>query len=485
MQNQTRLVFKQSIIYSIGNTLTKLSGVLLIPLYLKYISEDEFGVVTLFETIFQFILILSGWGAKGGFVRWYHEMNNKLEKKQLFFTTWVFNFGTSMFSILVVGVLLFIYKNVIFQYALTSSTLLYFLIGTLLRLMYDVPFYLLKLEQKATLQTAWTALNIILLLAFTFYFLEIKKMGIKGIYFAQMLAHLFTLLPMLPLIVRNMKPVFLKKVLKEMVLYGLPLAISNILTTILTLSDRHIINQYQNLGEVAGYGMAFKVANLVQMVIVASLLTSYSNYFFKTLNNKDSMAYFQKFIKLFVVLLTLGGLGIVLFSPEIIYLVSAGSDFFQATVYLVPVLIAGLIFSGLRQLFTLPLNKHKKTRVISMILIISAVINIAGNFILVPRFGKTGASVSTLVSQLFAMIWFVYAVKKIENISFSVPYNLLLLLIWGAICYAGLQFFYLPLLLGWLVKALFVLLFIAVLFIFGFINKDLLQVLRRMRVQKE
>lgn len=481
MQNQTSFVFKQSFIYSIGNTLTKLSGVILIPLYLKYIGEDEFGVVTLFETIFQFILILSGWGVKGGFTRWYHEMKNRQEKKQLFFTTWIFNFGTSFISVLLVGVLLFIFGGVVFQYELDSSTIMYFLTGTMLRLLYDVPFYLLKLEQKATLQTIWTTLNIFLLLGFTFYFLEFKQMGLKGIYQAQMLAHLFTFLPMLPLIIGNMKPLFLKKVLKEMIQYGLPLAISNILTTVLTLSDRHIINQYQNLGEVAGYGMAFKVANLVQMVIVASLLTSYSNYFFKTLNNKDSILFFQKFISLFVVVLTIGGMAIVLFSPEIIYLVSAGSDFFQGAVYLVPVLIAGLIFSGLRQLFTLPLNKHKKTRVISLILILSAIINIAGNFILVPHYGKTGASVSTLVSQLFALIWFVYAVKKIENIYFSVPSHLLLLVFWGALCYAGMQLYEVPLITAWLIKGLLILVFIVVLFGFGILKKDLLLVLQKMR----
>jgi O-antigen/teichoic acid export membrane protein len=226
--------------------------------------------------------------------------------------------------------------------------------------------------------------------------------------------------------------------------------------------------------------MAFKVANLVQMIIVASLLTSYSNYFFKTLNNKDSIPFFQKFVKLYIVLLTLGGLGIVLFSPEIIYVVSSGSDFFQAAVMLIPVLIAGLIFSGLRQLFTLPLNKHKKTRVISIILILSAVINITGNFILVPQYGKMGASVATLFSQLFALVWFGYAVKKIESISFSLTRHLFMMLFWAGICYAGMQFFYLPLLTGWLVKSLFLILFVAVLFAFGLIQKDIITVVQKM-----
>lgn len=485
MQNQTRFVFKQSFIYSIGNTITKLSGVILIPLYLNYINDDEFGVVTLFETIFQFILILSGWGVKGGFTRWYHEMKTRLEKKQLFFTAWSFNFFTSFISVLITGTAIYFFSDVIFQYSIESSTIFYFLSGTFFRLLYDVPFYQLKLEQKAVQQTVWTTLNIVLLLGFTFYFLEVREAGIKGIYQAQMLAHLITLLAMLPMMVANMKPLFLKGILKEMIQYGLPLAISNILTTVLTLSDRHIINQYQNLGEVAGYGMAFKVANLLQMVVVASLITSYSNYFFKTLHNSDSMAFFRKFTNLYIVLLTIGGLGIVLFSPEIVYVVSMGSEFFQASVFLVPILIAGLIFSGLRQLFTLPLNKHKKTRIISFILVLSAVINIAANFLLVPEYGKTGASVSTLFSQLFALLWFIYAVKKLENISFPAVKYLLLVVVWGAICYGAIQLQHLPLLTGWLVKGVVLILFIGVLFLFGFVNKEMFSVLQKLRGYKK
>lgn len=481
MQNQTRFVFKQSFIYSIGNTVTKLSGVILIPLYLNYINDDEFGVVTLFETIFQFILILSGWGVKGGFTRWYHEMKSHLEKKQLFFTAWSFNFFTSLISVLITGVALYFFSDEIFQYSIGTSTLFYFFSGTLFRLLYDVPFYQLKLEQKAVQQTIWTTLNIVLLLGFTFYFLEVKEAGIKGIYQAQMWAHLITMLAMLPMMVANMKPQFLKGILKEMIYYGLPLAISNILTTVLTLSDRHIINQYQNLGEVAGYGMAFKVANLLQMVVVASLITSYSNYFFKTFHNSDSMAFFRKFTNLYTVLLTFGGLGIVLFSPEIVYVVSMGSEFFQASVFLVPILIAGLIFSGLRQLFTLPLNKHKKTRLISIILVLSAVINIAANFLLVPEYGKTGASVSTLFSQLFALLWFIYAVKKLENISFPAVKYLLLVVVWGAVCYGAIQLQGLPLLTGWLVKGVVLILFIGVLFLFGFVNKEMFSVLQKLR----
>jgi O-antigen/teichoic acid export membrane protein len=472
MQSQTRFVFRQSAIYSVGNMLSKLSGVLLLPLYLKYISEEEFGIVALFETIFQFILILSGWGVRAGFSRWYHEFKSRLEKKQLFYTTYIFSFASSLLAVLVVCGLLFFYSDEIFRARVAPQILLYFGLSTFFRLLYDVPFYMLRIEQKAAQQTGWFSLNIFLVLAFSFIFLEFFDMGLEGIYLGQFLGHFFTFSPMIPLIWRNLAFSFRMDVLKKMLNYGLPLAISNILTTVLTLSDRHIINQFQNLGEVAGYSMAYKVSNLVQVVIVTSIMTGFTNYYFKTLHEKESSLFFQRITRYFIVIISLGGLGIVLFSPEIIYVVSMGSEFFQAAVVIVPVLMLGMIFSGLRQLFTLPLNKHKRTRRISIILVSSAVINLAGNFVLIPLIGKMGASLSTVFAQFFALVWVFIEVRKIEPLQFSLVSNILLLLVWSALAYGGMQVFHLPLLAGWGVKIVMVVFFVAVMFATGHISRE-------------
>ena len=472
MQNQTRFIFKQGFIYGIGNILVKLSGVILIPLYLKYINETEFGIVTLFETIFQFTLIFSGFGVKSGFMRWYHEKDDRSVQKSLFFTSWSFNFMTSFLSVGLIGSLILIFSKEIFHFNLSDRTIYYFIGATFCRLLLDLPFYLLKIEQRAAAQTGWLVLNIVLILGATYYFLGIRNMGLEGIYLAQFVANLLTFLSLVPLIINNSLPRFDSRLLKAILSFGFPLAISNVLTTVLTLSDRHIINQYQNLSEVAGYSMAFKVSNLIQMVVVASFITGYTSYYYKTLHEKDNKLFFQRILRYFIVLLAFGGLGIVLFSPEIIYIVSAGSYFFQSSVILVPVLIIGIMFSGLRQLFALPLNKHKQTRKISYVLVITAVVNVGGNFLLVPVLGKLGASLSTVVAQLISMVWFIHATRQLEGFSFAGGRNLILLLVWGLLVYAGVQAFALPLVPGWGIKVLLLLCFVGVMFLTGHINKD-------------
>ena len=95
MATQTQFILKQSVIYSFGNTLAKLSGVLLLPLYVVFTTTEEFGLLALFETIYQFILVLSGWGAKSGFSRFFYEMKDEAGRRSLFFTIFLFTVITS------------------------------------------------------------------------------------------------------------------------------------------------------------------------------------------------------------------------------------------------------------------------------------------------------------------------------------------------------------------------------------------------------
>ncbi len=472
MQSQARFVFKQGFIYGVGNIITKLSGVILLPLYHTFINENEFGVFTLFETFFQFILILSSWGVKGGFMRWYFEMKSQEEKQELFFTTWIFNFATSLLAVVVIGIVLVFFSFEIFKYEISYSTILYFLAGSFFRLLYDIPFHQMKLEQKAVQQTKWLTINIFLLLGFTYFFMGYKGMGLKGIYVAQFLSHLITFMALIPFSLKQMSFKFKRNYLSEMIHYGFPLAVSNILTTVLTLSNLHILNQYQNLGEVAGYSMAYRISNLVQMVVIASIITSYSNYFFKTLNEKDCMNFYSRFTRIFLLLVSLGGLVVILFSPEIMMVISAGSEFYNESVILIPVLIAGLIFSGWRQLLMLPLNKHKKTGIISLIMISSAVLNILISFALIPRFGKMGASISAVIAQFIAMLWFIVEVKKLEKVNLHIFKFAGLMVIWSILVITATQFLNLPNLMGWFINIICILAFIGFMFLFKILHQN-------------
>lgn len=469
MLNKLKQLFKDSFLYGIGNLITKASGLILLPLYAFYTSKAEIGLLTFYETAFTFLLVIGGWGAKGGFSRWYNEMKNEQERKSLFFTTYTFNVFTSFLGVVVIALLL-LHLNV-FESANRNEIVLWFSISSLSKLLFDVPFILLKLQQKAFKQIIYQSGNVGLTIVFTMYFLEYREMGFEGIFFAQMFANSITLLIVLPLIIKSCYVKFQIKVLGEMLNYGYPIAISNILTTVLVISDRYILEAYSSMETVGSFGVAFKVANLLQFLVLSSFITSYTYEYYRSMNQKDGSRFHLKTFTYFIFLMVLAGLGIVFFGKQIIYIIMAGKTEYYDALPVIPFFIIGLIFSGMRQVFALPLTKAKKTKWISIVMILSGVLNVGLNFLVIPSYGKEGAAVSTALTQLLAAICFLMLVNKVEKIIYEWKKISLVLVVGAVYC---LVHFIIPsfnFVVDVFIRIILIITFLIVLYVLGFFEQ--------------
>ncbi len=419
MATQTQFILKQSFIYGIGNSLAKLSGVLLLPLYIVFTTTEEFGLIALFETIYQFILVLSGWGAKSGFSRFYYTMKDEDGKRSLFFTIFLFTVITSFVAVLLCMGLLAVWSDEVFHYDVSHRVMVFFSISTLSRLLFDVPYILLRLQQKAGAQTSHQSGNILFTIALTFALLKFAGMGFEGIFLAQMIANMMTLFLIVPVIVRNSLPHIEWDVLKQSIHYGYPLAISNILTIALTLSDRHILNQYQSLDEVGSYSMAYKISSVIQMIVITSFITSYTFYFYKSLEEEGDNKVHVKIFRYFVLVISIIGFALVAFRREAVGIISVGRDTYASSLPLIPILITGLLFSGIRQIFILPLTKLKKTSLISVLAVGIAVVNITLNLLFIPKYGKLAASYTGTVAQIVGCVAFYFALRHFGEREYS------------------------------------------------------------------
>lgn len=417
MLNQIRSLFSQSIFYSLGNLFAKASGLIILPLYALYVSKEEIGLLALYETTYVFVLSAAGWGSKSGFARIYNEMPDEASKRSLFFTTYLFNLFSSLLAISAAAIILFNLE--LFQLDDYKRVIFLFCASSFFKLLYDVPVILLRLQQRAAKQVAYQIANVILTVLLTIYALKVKKMGFVGVFYVQMIANGTTLFIMLPLILKNCTLRIQTKALGEMIHYGYPLALSNILTLVLTISDRYILEAFYSLETVGSFSIAVKVANLLQFLVISSFYTSYYYQYYKTISVNDDAKYHEKIFTYFVLLIISTGLIISLFGKEIIFVIMAGKTEYFDAIPVIPLLILGLMFSAMRQVFVLPITKAKQTRLISMVLIISGILNLGLNFVFIPYFGQMGAAFTTAFSQLFAAIWFLIKVYSIDKVRYE------------------------------------------------------------------
>jgi O-antigen/teichoic acid export membrane protein len=100
MLEKIKLTAKNSAIYGLGNLFAKLVGLVLLPIYTRQFSIEEYGVIGMLEITSQMLVAFFGMNLYTAFFRWYWDKEYIDKQKSIYFTT---SFFILLLSILLIG----------------------------------------------------------------------------------------------------------------------------------------------------------------------------------------------------------------------------------------------------------------------------------------------------------------------------------------------------------------------------------------------
>ena len=77
-----KIFLKNSLIYTVGHTLTSGIAIFLLPIYTRYLSPTEYGVIDMFMVIAAMINLTIALEITQGIARYYQEGKNEKEKRE-------------------------------------------------------------------------------------------------------------------------------------------------------------------------------------------------------------------------------------------------------------------------------------------------------------------------------------------------------------------------------------------------------------------
>jgi O-antigen/teichoic acid export membrane protein len=113
-----------------------------------------------------------------------------------------------------------------------------------------------------------------------------------------------------------------------------------------------------------------------------------------------------KFLKIATFVVVLVFLPIIIFSRQIITL-TVGAEYIQASVPL-EIMMAALVIVMFNMPFSTGLIAAGFERDVLRQAFASAVVSVLSNFILMPKYGMIGASVSFMLAESLALVWILY-----------------------------------------------------------------------------
>ena len=204
----------------------------------------------------------------------------------------------------------------------------------------------------------------------------------------------------------------------------LPIVVHNVCGLALNQSNKIVIRELLDNNTTGIYSLAYSFASVLSSIWVA-LNNSWVPYYYEyTRENRieELKKRALRYLELFSVLT----IGFVFLSREVYY-IFAGKEYWPGT-KLIPIFAVGFYMTFL---YSFPVNYefyHKKTKLIALGTVMSAMLNIFLNIILLQWFGVIGASLATAIALGAQFIFHTICSCKIIRSETGYPFSLKMLL---------------------------------------------------------
>lgn len=406
--------FKTSIFYIFSTFLTKGIGLLLLPVYTRYLSVSEYGALDFLLVIGTFIAVVVPLEVSQGLHRFLPE---RIEQPQIltdyystgfWFTVLMYTFFAVMctvFSVPLADLILNSSKDYLLittaSWVYASNALVYLATSLLRSKLEPVKSMIL-----AVLTTVTTAL-------FSIYALVYLNLGLLAVLVAMLLGSLFSVLLSIYFTRHNIAMLIDRTKLKILLKFSLPLVPSSISVIATMYVDRLVIKDLLSLEELGQYGFASRIAMITSLVMVgfqqALSPLIYSSY--KQENTRFDIA---KLFWIFVVTSVLATLAIYFNRFHLIEFLG-NENYIDAAPLITPLCVTVLLSSC--YLFFPGLPIAQKSSLIALLTISGASINLVLNYILIKEIGLIGAAYSSMASAAITAILYIV----ISNKYYTVP----------------------------------------------------------------
>ncbi|MBM6931380.1 oligosaccharide flippase family protein [[Clostridium] spiroforme] len=414
--------------FTIGSFIQKAISVITVPIFTRLMSTEEYGIVNIYNSWSSILIIICTLYLHMGVI------NNafvKYSNKERIVSSFQ---GLITVYIGIVLVIVYFFRDVLIKLIGLPFHIILFMVISFIFTSSTEYWLILK---RYTYQYKSAILFSILKL-FTVSIVGVLLVivsGGKGVFriYAIIIIEIIFGLCVYIYNFKKGKIFFSKEIWLYAISFNIPLIPHYLSQVVLNQSDRIMIGNICGASFTAIYSIAYSVVSLV-FIFTEAIQSTFVPWQYQHLKLKDykSINKISIIVLIFVALLLLA---LMLFAPEAI-MVMAGEKY-QSSIYLIPVLSAGVFFNFLQQLFVrieLFFEEKKMTVVAS---IVCAWVNIIFNYIGIKLFGFHAAAYVTLICyicmclfhyKMYRNIIKKYGIEKIYNARLIVLISMVMLI---------------------------------------------------------
>ncbi len=411
----------QTAVYGLSSVIGRVLNYLLVPFYTRIFTPEQYGVVTEMYAYVAFLIVILTYGMETAF------SSNSDNKAQVYSTTLVSVFFTSTIFILVTSIFSVPIANVL-GYPNHTEYVIWFAIIVGLDALAAIPMAKLRELSKAKWFATVNLINIFVNIGLNLFFLVYcrnhyleygtgsswlvdasynSEIGVGYVFISNLIATIVRIVLLLPYILK-MQLSYSKALVKQMLIYSIPLLIAGLAGIINETIDRIMIKnilwgmvgEVESLSQLGIYGACYKISIIITIFIQAFRYAS-EPFFFAKHKDGDAKEIYRDVMKYFIIAVSIIFLAIMLYIDFVMLFVG---EEFRIGAPVVPILLMANLCLGIYFNLSIWYKLTSKTMYGAGIAVGGAIITIALNYLWIPEIGYMGSAWATLICYFVMMV---------------------------------------------------------------------------------
>lgn len=408
---------RNSIIYTIAGSLPLASGIILLPIYFRYLSTSVYGASALYTGVSMLVQILVTYGFDSSIYSYFHEFKNDRSKLSVYISS---SFIFILLLSVLMSVLLSIFGAIIFEIVFTESKISFYPYGLvavatgIFQAIIKVNSSLLQTQEKATTFLWLNLLSFTLIALFTvvgLYFFPDELIGPIGGRFA---AVVITGVWVLITVYREFEFHFDFKMLKSTLGFNHPLMLYQTMMWFNNYYDKVLMSTLGlSLPLIGIYDLASKCMMAIEFVLSGF----YNSFFPKVLGmvalqteKKTTIEINRYYNGLTAVTIILVSLSIFFFPIIIEWFITKSG--YREAIPLIPFVAVTYLLRTIRYYVAMPYAAIRYQKPLPFFYLLIVTIKIGAMLFLIPLYGIMGVLIATWIGYCVEVIVLYFGVRN-------------------------------------------------------------------------
>jgi O-antigen/teichoic acid export membrane protein len=404
---------RHSAVYGLGSLVSRFIAVLLLPVYTRYLSPADYGLIETLIALSAVLTVLLAAGVKSAFFRFYFDEE---DKRRVIRTSFWFTMGSATVGLVAGLALAAPISELLFDTSDHADLVRAAFVGLWAHVNYEQMTALFRVEQRSTAYLIATLINLTLTVGATLLLVIVWEQGPIGVIVGNFTGTLLVYAGLLAYRREQLGLELDRPLLREMNRFGMPLVPSGLFLWALNFSDRFFLVKLAGPREVGLYSIGVRMASAI-ILFLAAFRTAWPAFAYSIEDDREAKRTYSFVLTYIVVITSWMALALGVLAPWLVRLLTT-EDFYSAERVVAPLAFAAAAF-GAYIVVVIGIGRARRTRSNWIITGAAAALNVGLNLILIPEYGMIGAAVATIgaYGTLFlAMAW------KAQRI-YPVPYQ--------------------------------------------------------------